>query len=262
MRALTFLPQLLGRWFILWVHATGIVGLVLLRTVRQLFKLNRREYVRGLFHFGWGSLGIALWVAVVIGAMVVVQSGLYVQRFGARAFLGWAAAFAVIWEFGPLLLGMVMAARVGARNAAELSSLQTGGQLEGLRGISLDPFALLVAPRVLAIVTSIGCLAAVTFLVAICVEIVAAYFTLGLPIRVFRENMAQALGWTDALGGITKSLAFGLAIATVSTAVGLRAHGGARAVGRTAASAVVWSALSIFSLDLVLTPLLARIFAR
>lgn len=261
MSALTYIPEVAGRWFIRWVQSTGVVGLVFIRTMRQLFNLNRRELVRGLYHFGYGSLGIAMSVAVVIGAMVVVQSGLYVERFGARAFLGWAASFAVLWEFGPLLLGMVMAARVGARNAAELSSLQTGGQLEGLRGISLDPFAILIAPRVLAIVLSIGCLSMLTFLIAILVEIVAAYFTLGLPIRVFRENMAQSLGWLDAVGGLLKSLAFGLAIALVSTAVGMRAQGGARAVGRTAGAAVVWSALSIFSLDLVLTPVLARLFA-
>ncbi|MFL5319319.1 MAG: MlaE family ABC transporter permease [Myxococcaceae bacterium] len=262
MSALTFLPELAGRWFLRWLHGTGIVGLVLIRTLRQLFHLNRREYMRGLLHFGWDSLGIALWVAVVIGAMVVVQSGLYVNRFGARLFLGWAAAFAVIWEFGPLLLGLVMAARVGARNAAELSSLQTGGQLEGLRGISLDPFAVLVAPRVLAIVTSMGCLAMLTFVVAIAIEIIAAYFTLGLPIRVFRESVAASLGWQDAVAGLIKTLFFGLAIATVSTAVGMRAHGGARAVGRTAGAAVVWAALSIFSLDLLLTPILARMLAR
>jgi phospholipid/cholesterol/gamma-HCH transport system permease protein len=65
---------------------------------------------------------------------VVLQSALYVERFGARAFLGWASGYAVLWEFGPLLLGLVMAARLGARNAAELATMQVGGQIEGLRG--------------------------------------------------------------------------------------------------------------------------------
>jgi len=58
---------------------------------------------------------------------------------------------------------------------------------------------------------------------------------------------------------VTKTTAFGLAIAVVSTAAGLRASGGARGVGQAAAAAVVTSCAAIFALDFLLTPLLARL---
>ncbi len=200
-------------------------------------------------------------MATVIGATVVLQNGLYVQRFGARNFLGWAAGYAVLWEFGPLLLGLMMAARVGAANAAALASLQVGGQLEGLKGISLDPFALLVAPRVVATAVSVSCLSSFAFFIAILWEATAAFLTLKLPVRTFLGSFADMLSATDLLGGSLKSLAFGLAIALVSTAVGLSAAHGARGVGSAAASSVVWSAAAIFSLDFLLTPLLTGLLA-
>jgi len=252
----------LGRGTLAAARAAGQSALVLGRTLRAAPRMNRRELLRAFGHFGWESLGICLWVAVVIGVMVVVQSGLYANRFGARMALGWASGFAVTWEFGPLLLGVVLAARVGARNAAELAVLKAGGQLEGLSGISLDPYPVLLAPRWVAITASTGMLASVTLLVAVCMEVVSAWASLGVPPRVFTGSMADALGWQDVLGGTTKALFFGAAVATVSTAVGLRASGGARGVGLAAASAVVRSSFAIFGLDLLLTPVLAAGLSR
>ncbi len=239
------------------VRGVGTVALVLARTVLGLARMDRRELLRGLVQFGWGSLPLALATAALTGATVVVQTSLYVERFGARAILGWAAGYAVLWEFGPLLLGLVMAARLGARNAAELATMQVGGQLEGLRGIGLDPFAVLVAPRVVAMTASVAGLSALTFLVAVIFEAVAAFFTLGLPVRAFFGSFEQMLHATDVLGGMVKASAFGLAIALVSTAVGLRARGGARAVGQAAAGAVVHGCGAIFLLDFLLTTTLA-----
>ncbi len=240
-------------------QASGALAMVLGRTILQLRSLDRRELVRGLVLFGYRSLPLSGVIATLIGATVVLQTSLYVQRFGARNYLGWAAGFSVVWEFGPLLLGLMMAARVGGRNAAELASLNVGGQLDGLRGISLDPFALLVAPRVVATSLSVAGLATVTFALAVLWEAAAAFFTLGLPVRVFFESFEQLLGFGDLAAGVIKSFCFGLTIALISTTAGLRAQGGARAVGHAAAAAVVWSSAAIFALDFILTPLLGAL---
>jgi phospholipid/cholesterol/gamma-HCH transport system permease protein len=153
-----------------------------------------------------------------------------------------------------------MAARIGARNAAELALITVNGQIEGLKGISLDPFRILVAPRVVASVLSVLALTTTTFLVAIGWEAVAAYFTLDLPVRIFFQAFSDMLRWGDLAGGVTKTTFFGLAISVVSTAAGLRASGGARGVGQAAAAAVVTSCAAIFTLDFLLTPVLSRLF--
>jgi phospholipid/cholesterol/gamma-HCH transport system permease protein len=139
--------------------------------------------------------------------------------------------------------------------------MQVGGQLEGLRGVGLDPYAVLVAPRVVAMALSVVGLAGVTFLSGVLFEAVAARWVLGLPAGVFFDSFAHMLRPGDLVGGVVKSSAFGLALALVSTAVGLRAQGGARAVGQAAASAVVLGSASIFLLDFLLTSALARVLA-
>ncbi len=239
---------------------TGALALVLARTALNLPRLDRRELFRSIVLFGYRSLPLALMAAMLIGSTVVLQAGVYAVKFGARLYTGWAAGYALTREFGPLLLGLVMAARIGARNAAELALLNVNGQIEGLRGISLDPFRILVAPRVVGSAVAITCLGSVTFLVAVCFEAVSSYFSLGLPLRVFFDSYQDMLRVGDLVGGLAKTLAFGLAIALVSTVAGLRAKGGAVGVGQAAASAVVLSCAAIFSLDLVLTPFLTRLF--
>lgn len=250
----------LGGFTIWLLRLFGANALVLGRTLLYLPRLELGELSRALVLFGYRSLPLSLGAATLIGATVVLQAGVYATKFGARLYTGWAAGFALIWEMGPLLLGLVMAARIGARNAAELALLTVNGQIEGLRGISLDPFRILVAPRVVASVISVLTLSTTTFLVAILWESVAAYFTLDLPVRVFFQSFSDMLRWGDLLGGVAKTTAFGLAIAVVSTAAGLRASGGARGVGQAAAAAVVSACAAIFLLDFILTPVLARFF--
>lgn len=222
-------------------------------TLVNLPVMDRRELSRAMVVFGQSALSLSLFVGALAGAIVIVQTSLYISRFGAREFLGWAAGYALIHEIGPLLLGLVLSARFGARNAAELATLEVGGQVEGLRGIGVDTMAVLVAPRVVAITACLGLLSGAVFSVGILAELLAAYFTLDLPIRVFLGSLAGLVGLGDVVAGVTKCLCFGAAIAVISTATGLRASGGARAVGNAAASAVVVSCGSVFALDLALT---------
>ena len=249
----------IGRWVLELLRLGGAIALVFARTVLHLPKLQGRELGRSLVLFGYRSLPLAVGTGALIGATVVLQAGVYATKFGVRQYTGWAAGYALIWEFGPLLLGLMLAARIGARNAAELALLSVNGQIEGLRGISLDAFRILVVPRVLASALSVMALSTLTFLVAIIWECMSAYLTLRLPVRVFFGSFSELLGVGDLAGGILKSLVFGTAIALVSTAVGLRAQGGARGVGQASASAVVLSCGSIFALDFALTPMLMRV---
>ena len=177
----------------------GAVGLVSARTLLHLPRLDVRELARALVLFGYRSLPLTLGAATLIGATAVMQTSVYASQFGVRLYVGWAAGFALVWKFGPLLLGLIMAARIGARNAAELALLTVNGQMEGLRGISLDPFRILVAPRVVASALCVLALASVTFLVGIIWEsggrlLHAAPAAARLP-RVFEFMLRWAIWW-------------------------------------------------------------------
>lgn len=238
-------------------HAGGL-AFILGRTAAALPRLDRRELLRSLVRFGQASLPLGAVVAAFVGAILVSQTSFYVRRFGAREVLGWAAGYAILREFGPLIVTLVMAGRIGARNAAELASLGIGGQLEGVRGAGVDLFRVLVAPRIVAATLAMALVGTVCSLAAIVVGSVSGATLLDVPMRTFYGAFRDYLSTADVAFGLAKDTAFGLAIAIVSTHAGLRARGGAAAVGRAAAMAVVWSAAIVALLDYVITETLGR----
>jgi phospholipid/cholesterol/gamma-HCH transport system permease protein len=238
------------------VRSAGLLALLFGRIFRELPRMKWAEYLRLVQGYGLDSLPLASMVGPLVGALVILQSSLYAHRFGARAVMGWAAGYAALWEFGPLLLGLMMNARVGARNAAELASLRMGGQIEGLSGISVDPVAVLIAPRVWGIAAAIILVSVPGLLLACISEAVTAKLILDLPPRVFLQSFAGMLGLPVLLASLLKCFANAWAVGLISTSLGLRARGGSRAVGQAAAETCVWGAFAIFALDFALTWLL------
>ncbi len=241
------------------VRHTGGLALVTVRAVRALPHLDRREFVRSLVRFGFDSLPLGAVVAIFTGGILVILADLNVARYGARAVVGWAAGYTVLQEFGPLFTALVMTGRVGARNAAELASMNIGGQLEGLRGVGVDPFALLVAPRVAASTVGVGLLGLVCALIAIVSSALFGKLMLNLDVGMFFRSFEELLAWGDLVVCAVKTMAFGAIIALVSTRAGLGARGGAQAVGRAAASSVVSASAVLVAVDWVLTVLLHRV---
>jgi phospholipid/cholesterol/gamma-HCH transport system permease protein len=243
------------------VRHTGGLAIVTVRAARALAHLDRREFVRSLVRFGFDSLPLGALVAVFTGGILVLLADLNVARYGARAVVGWAAGYTVLNEFGPLFTALVMTGRVGARNAAELASMSIGGQLEGLRGVGVDPFALLVAPRVAASTVGVGLLGTVCALIAVLSSAVFGKLMLDLDVGLFFRSFSELLSWADLLVCLVKTLVFGAIIALVSTRAGLGARGGAQAVGHAAASSVVSSSAVLVAVDWVLTVLLAKVLS-
>lgn len=212
-----------------------------------------REGMRAGAELGFDSLAVTLSAAAFIGGIMVVQAGPFVHLLGAGPVLGWAAGYTVLREFGPLLVGLVFSGRVGARNAAELAVLRSSEQLDALRAIGLSPFWLVVLPRVLAMILAAACLSVLGDLAAVLAGSVVGRALLGVEVGTFIRSFSALLHPMDFAAGVIKAVAFGVAIASVSSYFGLTAEGGAQGVGRAATRSVVWSALTLLVIDYLLT---------
>lgn len=235
------------------IQEVGAMGLVLGRTARALPRLDPREVIRSIVGFGYDALLLSAVLGVFIGFILVLFSNLIVARFGVKSLFGWASGYAVLRELGPFVTALVMAGRIGARNAAELGVMRIGGQLEGLRGVGVDPFALLVAPRVIASALAVTVLGIVASAVAIAASIGFGWLISAIEPSTFLTSFEARIHPADLLAALVKLLAFGATISLVSTQAGLRAEGGARAVGQVAARAVVISAAVLTGLDWLIT---------
>src|SRR5688572_31335781 len=124
---------------------------------------------------------------------MVIQSGIFVQRFNATGLVGWAAGYAVFREVGPILIGLMFSGRVGANNTAELGTMTVTEQLDGLRALAIDPIRYLIVPRVVAMITMLFSLVVLGDLVAIVGGALFAKLLLNVEFATFYYSFADNL---------------------------------------------------------------------
>jgi len=143
-----------------FVHETGGVSLVLGRLCKRLFrfKIDGDEFFRSMRSYGEQSLLIIMLTAAFTGVIMVLQTAVYVKKFGVYDLVGWFAGFSTFREVAPLLIGLMFSGRVGANNCSELATMRITEQLDALRILALDVYELMILPRTLAMVLSMGVL--------------------------------------------------------------------------------------------------------
>jgi phospholipid/cholesterol/gamma-HCH transport system permease protein len=233
----------------------GGMVLVLGRTLGRLWppRPDRDETRRALASFGVDSLPVVVATAAFVGAITVLQSALYVRRYGVYDYVGWYTGFVTFREVGPLLVGLMFSGRVGASNTSELATMAVTEQLDALRILALDVYELLILPRTLAMIVGLTALCAYADLVAVCAGALAARTLVGVELSQFARSLVEHLAPEDFLTGLGKSAVFGAIIAIVSSHFGLRARGGSAAVGRAVNAQVVACAIALFVADYFLT---------
>lgn len=242
----------LGGGFLTAAHTMGGMTILFVRILARVVppRLDGGELWKNLYKMAVKSLPIVIITALFTGAIMVIQAATIVKRLGAEGLLGWGAGFGTLRELAPLLTALMISGRVGANNTAELGTMVVTEQLDALRVLAIDPIAFLVAPRFIAIVSTLFMMT----LFADALALIGAAYTgqalLGVSPMTFYNGLTTGLlGFGDVANGLIKSIAFGLVMGLASCHFGLATTGGAPGVGRAVNSTVVTSAAGIFVLD-------------
>jgi phospholipid/cholesterol/gamma-HCH transport system permease protein len=239
--------------------SAGGPAVVLYRAGRALLShaFERREVLRHMFRMGWQSLPVLSLSSLLIGGILVVQTGLYVTQLSLQALVGWGVEYGILREIGPLLTALVFSGRAGSRNAAEIATMSSREQLDGLRALGIDPYPAVIAPRVAAAIASLFLLTLVCDAVALAGGMGMAQALLDISPLRFWASATERGGIEDLVSSMVKSIAFGAVIAGISSHEGLRvpAGAGATAVGQAATRAVVRTIVAVVGLHLLLTPI-------
>jgi phospholipid/cholesterol/gamma-HCH transport system permease protein len=251
----------LGKFVNERVHAAGYVCDLLVRTALFLPRLRRRLrfLLDTAYNAGVRSLPVTMVVAAFAGAILAMQTGIELRRFGDTAVLGTITALSMCREMGPFITGVILAATVGSSIAAELGTMNVSDEVAALEVMSIDPVDYLVLPRVVAMALMCPILTVLSNLIGIYGGSIIAEHNLGVSPNLYWASATEALTSSGMLlpkevyVGLLKALLFGIAIATVSCAAGLRASGGALGVGLAVQTAVRNSVILIIVLGFIVT---------
>jgi phospholipid/cholesterol/gamma-HCH transport system permease protein len=218
-----------------------------------------RDIVQQFEIIGFGSLTVVLLTGVFTGAVLALQSGITLDQFGARPFVGRLVSASMIKELGPVLTALMLTGRVGSGIAAELGSMVVADQVNALRALGTDPIRKLVVPRVLAGTLMCPVLTVIADFVGIVGGWIIAVFQLRVASSVYWSSITEGLYPNDPWMGIIKPFFLGFVIVSVGCHVGLRARGGTQGVGRATTNAVVAGSVAVLAVDFFITRLLISV---
>src|SRR6266704_2653952 len=198
---------------------------------------------------GVDSVPLVGLVSFFLGLTMALLTGYQLQRFGTERLVPGLVAIGFTRELGPLLTGIMLAARVGAAFTAELGTMQVSEEDEAIESMGIGPLRFLVAPRMLALFLLMPCLSTVSNIAAIGASslICKAYFSIAFV--YFLDLVKDALLIRDIITGILKSLLFGLLIGAIACYRGLTVKGGAAGVGTSTTSSVVTAITAVIGFD-------------
>jgi phospholipid/cholesterol/gamma-HCH transport system permease protein len=209
---------------------------------------------------GVGSMPIVILSGFFTGCVLALQSATALKEFGAVSMTGSLVSLSMVKELGPVLTGLMMAARNASGIASELGSMKVTEQIDAMRALGTDPVRKLVTPRVYATMFMLFFLTIVSDAVGIAGGALVSISMLGLNFSAYLHTSYQTLVRGDVVQGLTKPIFSAFIISTVGCYFGMNTKGGTQGVGRATTSAVVVSSISIIVVDFLVTRLMIGIF--
>ncbi len=200
---------------------------------------------------GVAAIPIIAMLSLTIGLMLALQGVNALEAFGAEQQVVFGVALGVTREFAPLITGILVAGRSGSALAARLATMIINEEVDALRVMGINPVRFLVAPSLLAMAIMVPALALMADLVGLLGAGVYIVPAIDITPAGYLEQTIQSISIDDVLHGLTKSIVFGVLIATIAISQGSAVRGGAEGVGRVTTNAVVQSISAIVVTDMI-----------
>jgi phospholipid/cholesterol/gamma-HCH transport system permease protein len=240
------------------INETGKIMIFFNESVRLIFAKPSRftEIIKHMEFIGNQSVWIISLTGVFTGLALSFQIYLGFKMFNAVNMVGPVVALGITRELGPVLTGLIVAARAGGAMAARLGTMRVNEQIDALDVMGVNTKQYLIAPRLVAAFICMPLLTAVFDFVAmigswfLCVKLVQ------LDEAVFWQKINDLIEVKHINEGLFKGAVFGIFFALICTYRGFNTTGGAKGVGEATNQGVVQSMVMIIIMDYFLTNLI------
>lgn len=238
------------------IRTLGGIALLSRQCVKELFT---RPFYPSLVSeqiviTGMQSLLLVAITGVTCGAVMTLQFGYGLEKFGGKLYIPKVLGLSIVREMGPVFTSLMLAGRMGSGIAAEIGSMKVTQQIDAIRALGTSPIKRIVIPRILALLI---CLPLLTLLADLCAMGAGLMVgvELGLGAQFFWEKVFEGLTWNDYWTGTAKTVFFAYFIGIIACWKGLNTDGGTKGVGASTTWSVVASSISILVGDFFLTKL-------
>jgi len=249
------LIERLGRagkeWWVATYELVSFVGegmAAVAVALRRPHSVRWRDAILVAEEAGVNALPIVALIGFLMGVILAFQSAVAMRQFGAEIYVADLVGLAMTRELGPLMTAILLAGRSGAAFAAEIGTMKVNDEVNALATMGLDPVRFLVVPRILAAVAMTPLLSIFSVLIGL-VGGALVMQLFDIPFYTYYLEVVNRVKMNDLMGGLFKSIVFGVLVAGIGCLRGLQTRTGAAAVGLSATSAVVSGIILIVAVD-------------
>lgn len=236
-------------------HATVTFGHALM-TPRRLRPIS---VARHIYDTGITAMPIVALIAFLISVIVAYMSAQQLRNYGAEVFVVDLTTIGVLRELGVLLTAIIVAGRSGSSFAAEIGSMQLNEEVDALYATGVDPFEVLVVPRVIGLVIALPLLTIIADIVGLMGGALLCHYLLEMPLSQYLTRVNDAISPSTFWVGLIKAPFFALVIALAGCRRGMQVRGSSRELGHLVTVAVVQAIFMVILADALFAVLFMEI---
>jgi phospholipid/cholesterol/gamma-HCH transport system permease protein len=227
----------------------GRASITLLRGLTNFRRLRPISVARHVYDTGITAVPIVALIAFLISVIIAYMSAQQLRGLGADIYVVDLVAIGVLRELGVLLTSIIVAGRSGSAFAAELGSMKLNEEVDALTATGVDPFEVLVVPRLLGLAIALPLLTIIADLVGLAGGGLLCRYLLDMPLTQFVGRVNYAISPTTFWVGLLKAPVFAVLIGLAGCYRGMQVRGSARELGRLVTVAVVQAIFFVILAD-------------
>ena len=187
----------------------------------------------------------------LVGAVVAFLGARVLSDFGASLYTVDLVTFSFLREFGVLLTAIIVAGRTASAFTAQIGSMKANEEIDAIKVLGLEPFELLVLPRVFAMLIGLPILTFIAMMAGILGGMMVCAVSLDISPTLFLSIFSNDVALRHFFIGMAKAPIFAFLVAIIGCQQGLKVSGSAESVGAHTTSAVVQSIFVVIVIDAI-----------
>lgn len=212
-----------------------------LRTLVRPSSFRLTSTVWAMEEVGVNALPIVAVLSFFIGAVVAYMGANLLAEFGFAIFSVELIGISVLREFAVLITAILLAGRSDSAFTASIGAMKMQQEIDAMKVLGLNPFEVLVLPRVVACVLMAPLLTFAAMITGIFGGMLVAWTAQDISPAVFIARLHSELDWSHFWVGMSKAPVFGLVVAIVGCRQGMKVAGDVESLGRRVTASVVQS---------------------
>ena len=214
-----------------------------------------KQFLSQIIDIAFYSLPVVGLTTFFSGMVLALQTFSGFDNFNDESTISKIVLTSILRELGPVLAGLMVCGRVGAKMAAEIATMRVSNQIDALETLSTRPIQYLISTRLLASIIAVPFLVFIGNIIGVFGGFIVSTFKLDLNPILYMTSTIDNFDFIDLIQGLIKALVFGIIISIVSCYFGFNASGGAEGVGRATTISVVTASTLILTSTYFITAL-------